>query len=121
RKECMDGLTLGHYCGNDYAAAKRDFATRTGLVPEEKQLTTEQLIEIYHCCADAIQRDYGLTYEREQCIEEVQSQITELLPDYEERLKRRWSRMLPNSPPCKNDRMTSAGVLEIRLRCFFDF
>ncbi len=28
-----DGLTLGHYCGNDYAAAKRDFALRSGLVP----------------------------------------------------------------------------------------
>ena len=42
-----DGLTLGHYFGNDYAAAKHDFALRSGLVQEQEQFTPEQLIEIY--------------------------------------------------------------------------
>ncbi len=34
-----NGLDYGHYCGNDYASAKKDFALRAGLVPEEKRFT----------------------------------------------------------------------------------
>jgi len=82
-----DGLTLGHYFGNDYAAAKQDFALRSGLVPEEKRFTPEQLIEIYRCCADTLSHDYDLTYEQEKRIEGIQTEITELVPEHVERFK----------------------------------
>ncbi|WP_312615274.1 hypothetical protein [Oscillibacter sp.] len=81
------GLVCGHYCDNNYAAAKKDFALRAGLVPEEKQFTTEQLIEIYRCCADTMTSDIPLTCEQEERIEEIQTQITEMVPDYAERMK----------------------------------
>ena len=61
-----DGLTLGHYFGNDYAAAKQDFALRSGLVLEEKRFTPEQLIEIYRCCADTMTSGIPLTFEQEK-------------------------------------------------------
>lgn len=82
------GLTLGHYCGNDYATAKRDFTVRTGLVQEEKQFSPEQLIDIYRCCADTLTNDYQLTYEQEKRIEGIQTQIAEMVPDHVERFKR---------------------------------
>lgn len=82
-----DGLTLGHYFGNDYAAAKQDFALRSGLMPEEKQFTPEQLIEIYRCCADTMTSGISLTFEQEKRIDEIQTQITEMVPDYADRFK----------------------------------
>ena len=81
------GLTLGHYCGNDYVAAKKDFALRAGLVPEEKRFTPEQLVEIYRCCADTLGHDYELTYEQEKQLDAIQTQITEMVPDFAERMK----------------------------------
>ncbi|MDD3229891.1 MAG: hypothetical protein PHE09_11820 [Oscillospiraceae bacterium] len=81
------GLTLGHYCGNDYAAAKKDFALRTGLVQEEKQFTHDQLIDIYQCCADTLTHNYTLTYEQEKRIEDIQSKIADMVPNYVERFK----------------------------------
>jgi hypothetical protein len=81
------GVTLGHYFGDGYQDAKKDFAVRSGLVTAEKQFTPEQLIEIYRCCADTLTHDYELTYEQEKRIEDIQSQITEMVPDYVERFK----------------------------------
>ncbi|MPM03271.1 hypothetical protein SDC9_49536 [bioreactor metagenome] len=82
-----DGLTLGHYCGNDYTAAKHDFALRSRLVQEQKQFTPEQLIEIYRCCADTMTSDISLTRQQEKRIDEIQTRITEMVPDYAERFK----------------------------------
>ena len=82
-----DGLTLGHYFGNDYAAAKHNFALRSGLVQEQEQFTPEQLIEIYRCCADTMTSDIPLTCDQEERIDEIQTQITEMVPDYAERMK----------------------------------
>lgn len=41
------GLNHGHYYEGNYVGAKRDFAIRSGLIPDERQFTTEQLVEIY--------------------------------------------------------------------------
>ena len=60
---------------------------RCGLVQEQKQFSPEQLIEIYRCCADTISHDYELTYEQEKRIDEIQTLITEMVPDYAERMK----------------------------------
>ena len=82
-----DSLTLGHYFGSDYAAAKQDFALRSGLVPEEKRFTPEQLIEIYRCCADTMASGIPLTFEQEKRIDEIQTQITGMVPNCADRFK----------------------------------
>ena len=82
-----NGLDYGHYFGNDYASAKKDFALRAGLIPEEKRFTPEQLVEIYRCCADTLSQDYELTYEQEQKLDAIQTQIAEMVPDFAERMK----------------------------------
>ena len=82
-----DSLTLGHYFGSDYAAAKQDFALRSGLVPEEKRFTPEQLIEIYRCCVDTMASGIPLTFEQEKRIDEIQTQITGMVPNCADRFK----------------------------------
>ena len=86
------GVSHGHYytglyASGNYEAAKRDFATRSGLIPEQQVFREEQLIEIYRCCADTLQNDTALSYKREKTIQEVQEQIEQCLPDIAERIQ----------------------------------
>ena len=79
------GLNHGHYYEGDYVGAKRDFAIRSGLIPDERQFTTEQLIEVYQQSA-YIRFSCSLPAEQEQTIEQIQQRIQELVPDFEERI-----------------------------------
>ena len=79
------GLNHGHYYAGDYVGAKRDFAIRSGLIPDERQFTTEQLIEVYQQSA-YIRFSCSLPAEQEQTIEQIQQRIQELVPDFEERI-----------------------------------
>lgn len=81
------GLSHGHYFIDDYEGAKRDFATRSGLVSEQQLFTDEQLIEIYRCCADTLDAGFDLTYEQEKCIKSVQEQIETGMPDIMDRIR----------------------------------
>ena len=86
------GVSHGHYytglyASGNYEAAKRDFATRSGLIPEQQVFREERLIEIYRCCADTLQNDTALSYKREKTIQEVQEQIEQCLPDIAERIQ----------------------------------
>ena len=86
------GVSHGHYytglyASGNYEAAKRDFATRSGLIPEQQVFREEQLIEIYRCCADTLQNDTALSYKREKTMQEVQEQIEQCLPDIAERIQ----------------------------------
>ena len=67
--------------------AKRDFAIRSGLMPDERQFTPEQLIEIYQQCS-YIGFSCSLSHEQEHIIDEIQRRIQELVPDFEERIIR---------------------------------
>ena len=40
-----------------------------------------ELWEIYRCCADTLQDAYDLSYEQEQTIKGIQSQIEDIAPD----------------------------------------
>ena len=56
RSSDRTSLGSGHYYGpgggaDSYTAAKRDFATRSGLIPRSALFDQKQLIEIYHCSA----------------------------------------------------------------------
>ena len=81
------GLSHGHYFTCNYEGAKRDFATRSGLIPEQQLFKDEQLIEIYRCCADTLDAGFDLTYEQEKCIKSVQEQIEVGMPDIMGRIR----------------------------------
>ena len=81
------GLSHGHYFSGNYEGAKQDFATRSGLIPEQRLFKDEQLVEIYRCCADTLDAGFDLTYEQEKCIKSVQEQIEYGIPDIMDRIR----------------------------------
>ena len=79
------GVTLGHYFGNCYQEAKQDFAVRAGLVQSQRLFSQEQLAEIYRSVQQTLYADLELTRAQEKTLQTVSDQITELLPEIEER------------------------------------
>ena len=78
-------MTLGHYFGNCYQEAKQDFAVRAGLVQSQRLFSQEQLAEIYRSVQQTLYADLELTRAQEKTLQTVSDQITELLPEIEER------------------------------------
>ena len=77
-----DGTSLnqGHYYGPDcgtegYAAAKQDFAVRSGLVDKAQLFTPEQLAEAYRCIHETLDSAYPLTDSRREILETACTQI----------------------------------------------
>ena len=81
------GVSHGHYFTGNYKGAKQDFATRSGLIDEQQRFNDQQLIEIYRCCADALNYGLDMTAEQEKCIKSVQAQIENGMPDIMERIQ----------------------------------
>ena len=81
------GVSHGHYHMGNYGGAKQDFATRSGLAPEQTLFTDAQLIELYRCCADTLDAGFDLTCEQEKTIHSVQEQIRHRMPDIMERIR----------------------------------
>ena len=81
------GLSHGHYFSGNYEGAKQDFATRSGLIPEQRLFKDEQLVEIYCCCADTLDAGFDLTYEQEKYIKSVQKQIEDGISDIMDRIR----------------------------------
>lgn len=82
------GVSHGHYFMENYDAAKRDFAIRSGLISEVQLFSPEQLTEIYRCCADSVDGEFfEFTDEQEKLIRSVQAQIERCVPDLEERIR----------------------------------
>ena len=52
------GVVHGHYFMENYDAAKRNFATRSGLIQKEQLFSPEQLTEIFRGCADSVDEDF---------------------------------------------------------------
>jgi hypothetical protein len=75
------GLNHGHYY-EDYAAAKEDFAFRSGLAPEHYRFSPEQAAALHSAVCMA--RDEGFTQDAqesrclEQCLEKLQSAYPDL-------------------------------------------
>lgn len=84
---CHGHYYTGLYSSGNYEAAKRDFATRSGLIPEQQVFREAQLIEIYRCCTDTLQGSFELSYDQEKTIQDVRKQIKECLPDIMERIQ----------------------------------
>ena len=83
-----EGVHHGHYFQDDYDAAKRDFATRSGRIQKEQLFSPEQLTEIFRCCADSEDDDFfELTDTQEEMIRGIQQQIRVCVPDLNERIR----------------------------------
>lgn len=78
------GVCWGHYFEEDFESAKEDFATRAGLVPPDRLLSSEQLVEVYRSIHDTLDSEYPLTREREQLLKGVASQIERTVPNLDE-------------------------------------
>ena len=77
-------LWQGHYYGDSYAAAKQDFTTRSGLLPQERIFSDQQLTEIYRCIHETLDGGYPITVEREKLLTESAEQIEAAVPNLEE-------------------------------------
>lgn len=90
-KQKGDGKSLwgGHYHGNHYEAAKKDFAVRSGLVSSAVLLTDAQLAEIYRVCSEALYTDCGLSREQEKLLGDIQTRVESLIPDVIEQMHAR--------------------------------
>ena len=75
-----EGVHHGHYFQDDYDAAKRDFATRSGLVQKGALFEPEQLAEIYRALAFVREQDETLSCGRDQELAELMEQVDGLLP-----------------------------------------
>lgn len=85
------GLYQGNYYGpsggvKEYAAAKRDFAVRSGLLPTSALFTQEQLTEVYRSIHETLDGDGLLADERRKALESAAEQIKDCVPDLKERI-----------------------------------
>lgn len=84
-------LHQGNYYGpgagtDSYAAAKRGFAARSGLIPQSALFTPEQLTEVYRSIHETLDGDYPITDERRKLLESAAAQIEDTVPDLDERV-----------------------------------
>lgn len=77
-------LWQGHYYGDDYAAAKQDFVTRSELLPEKSLFSDKQLAEIYRCIYETLDSSYHLSPWREELLKESIKQIEATVPSLDE-------------------------------------
>ena len=76
-----EGVHHGHYFQDDYDAAKRDFATRSGLVQKGALFEPEQLAEIYRALAFVREQDETLSCGRDRDLAELMEQVGKSLPE----------------------------------------
>ncbi len=74
-------LGYGHYFTHDYAAAKQEFCTRSGLINQNRVFSDEQLTEIYHCVREGLEGRSPINQEQEKLLEKVEEQIRDAIPD----------------------------------------
>ncbi len=91
RVQNRTGLYQGNYYGpnvgiDDYTAAKRNFAIRSGLVLRSALFTPEQLTEAYRSIHETLDSGYPITEERQKLLEGMAEQIRTAVPDLEERV-----------------------------------
>ena len=82
-------LYHGHYFNHDYAAAKQEFCTRSGLMDPDRVFSNEQLAEVYRCVRETLENAYPISQERQRLLETVEEQIRDTIPDLAGRLTSR--------------------------------
>ena len=79
------GLWQGHYYDNNYAAAKQDFTTRSGLLPASQLFTKEQLAVIYDAAQNMTALDLVSNSQQGKLLEELTlDELRDISPLFEE-------------------------------------
>lgn len=91
-------LWQGHYT-DSYDAAKRDFVTRSGLLPPEQLFSDYQLAEVYRCVHETLESDYSITPEREKLLNGIVEQIEIAVPSLDELVQRSNEQEVTQAPP----------------------
>ncbi len=91
RVQNRTALYQGNYYGpgvgvDGYTAAKRDFATRSGLIPHSALFTPEQLTEVYRSIRETLENSCSMTDERQKCLQSTAEQIECSIQDLEKRV-----------------------------------
>ena len=81
------GVISGDYCINGYEAAKKSFATRSGLVAKERLFTDEQLTELYRGTEYLLEEGPEPTPKQSEVLNSARKQIEQAVPDLPERLE----------------------------------
>jgi hypothetical protein len=77
------GVGQGHYT-TDYEGAKKDFATRSGLIQEKILFQPDQLKQIYSALLFQGQNDDELTYDKEKELHAVIEKLENICPGLKE-------------------------------------
>lgn len=99
------GVTQGHFYGpgkaDSYTAAKKDFAVRSGLVPDGALFSPEQLAEVYRSIQETLDSGYPTTEERQKllCGGVAAEQIERTVPDLAQRVEQSNQKELELEPP----------------------
>lgn len=91
-------LWQGHYTSS-YDTAKRDFVTRSGLLPPEQLFSGQQLAEVYRCVHETLESDYSITPEREKLLTSIVEQIEATVPSLDELVQRSNEQEVTQAPP----------------------
>ena len=83
-----EGVHTGNYFYEHYGEAKRDFATRSGLVQKDALFAPEQLTEIYRSIHETMDEAYPITEERKKLLESAAEQIEYAVPDLDKRVQK---------------------------------
>ena len=75
------GLWQGNYYENNYAAAKQNFATRSGLIPPALLFTPEQMAVIFDAAQNMTTEGLVSNPKQEKLLEQVMEQIEEVVPE----------------------------------------
>ena len=75
------GLWQGNYYENNYAAAKQNFATRSGLIPPDLLFTPEQMAVIFDAAQNMTAEGFVSNPKQEKLLEQVMEQIEEVVPE----------------------------------------
>ena len=77
-----DGKSVcqGNYF-EDYAAAKENFAARSGLIDKDKLFTTEELEQIRECVNFTARHNGDLNFDDSECLKKLNEKISENIPE----------------------------------------
>ena len=81
------GMWQGHYYGTNYAGAKQDFALRSGLLPQDRLFTPEELKDLYRCCEKTLELDESLTYLDAERLTSLEEKIEAISPGIGDRVE----------------------------------
>ena len=76
-----EGVHTGNYFYEHYEEAKRDFATRSGLVQKDALFAPEQLTEIYHALRFTREQDESLSIGQDREMKNTMTQVEQLVPE----------------------------------------